>query len=126
MYRRQKKLIEEEISRAEWAVSRRGSIKVDTVDSYQGQENEILLLSLVRNNPRGLQGFLVDQSRINVALSRAKKRLVVIGSLRMWNNESAPSALGKVVKFISEKHAQAPGDYEIVTGTDVIEGKNDE
>lgn len=126
MYRRQKKLIEEEISRAEWAVSLRGSIKIDTVDSYQGQENEILVLSLVRNNPRGLQGFLVDQSRINVALSRAKKRLVVIGSLRMWNNESAPSALGKVVKFISEQHALDPENYEIVTGTDVIEGTDNE
>ncbi|TGF10773.1 AAA domain-containing protein, partial [Escherichia coli] len=47
MYRQQKEEIDNAISRAEWAASLRGLIKIDTVDSYQGQENKIIILSLV-------------------------------------------------------------------------------
>lgn len=126
MYRGQKRLIEEELSRAEWAAPLRDAVRIDTVDSYQGSENALLILSLVRNNDKGLQGFLVDQSRINVALSRAKDRLVIIGSKRMWSGVNAPSALGSVVRYVSEQHAISPDDYEIVDGTTVIEGQRNE
>jgi superfamily I DNA and/or RNA helicase len=57
---------------------------VGTVDSFQGSEADIVVLSLVRNNPRtGLSalGFLRDRRRINVALSRAKSQLIIVGSL---------------------------------------------
>ncbi|WP_410951736.1 AAA domain-containing protein [Pseudomonas sp. S1(2024)] len=126
MYRGQKRLIEEELSRAEWAAPLRGAVRIDTVDSYQGSENLILFLSLVRNNDKGFQGFLGDVSRINVALSRAKDRLVVIGSKRMWSGVHAPSALGSVVSYIAEHQVTAPDDYEIVDGTTVIEGQRHE
>ena len=122
MYRGQKQLIEEELSRAEWAAPLRDAVRIDTVDSFQGQQARVLILSLVRNNDKGLQGFLVDQSRINVALSRAQDRLVVIGSLRMWNGANAPTALGSVVKYVTEQQKLFPNDYEIVDGTTVIEG----
>jgi superfamily I DNA and/or RNA helicase len=55
-----------------------------TVDSFQGSEADLVILSLVRNNARaglGALGFLRDRRRINVALSRAKKQLVIVGSL---------------------------------------------
>lgn len=58
---------------------------VGTVDSFQGSEADLVILSLVRNNPLvGVKavGFLRDQRRMNVALSRAKAQLVVVGSLR--------------------------------------------
>ena len=126
MYRGQKRLIEEELSRAEWAAPLRDAVRIDTVDSYQGSENSLLILSLVRNNDKGLQGFLVDQSRINVALSRAKDRLVIIGSKKMWSGVNAPSALGSVVSYVTEQHAKSPDDYEIVDGTTVIEGQRHE
>lgn len=57
---------------------------VGTVDSFQGNEADIVVLSLVRNNARagrGALGFLQDRRRMNVALSRAKKQLVIVGSL---------------------------------------------
>lgn len=57
---------------------------VSTVDGFQGKEADLVLLSLVRNNPRtgtGALGFLRDDRRMNVALSRAKWKLVVVGSL---------------------------------------------
>lgn len=54
-------------------------ISVNTVDSFQGQERDIIYISLVRSNENGKIGFLSDIRRMNVAMTRAKKKLVVIG-----------------------------------------------
>jgi hypothetical protein len=54
------------------------------VDSYQGKENRIIVLSVVRNDTDQNIGFLSDPERINVAMSRAKDRLVIISSSAMW------------------------------------------
>lgn len=56
-------------------------ITVNTIDGFQGQERDAILLSLVRSNDAGIIGFLADERRLNVALTRAKKRLVVIGDV---------------------------------------------
>lgn len=55
------------------------TIKVSTIDSFQGQEMPVIIVSLVRSNPEGNIGFLKDYRRMNVALTRAKEQLVVIG-----------------------------------------------
>ncbi|KAF4724703.1 hypothetical protein FOZ63_016413, partial [Perkinsus olseni] len=52
---------------------------VSTVDSYQGQEQEVVVLSLVRSNDAGEVGFLKDYRRLNVAVTRAKRQLVIVG-----------------------------------------------
>jgi len=54
-------------------------IRISTIDSFQGQENEVIILSLVRSNDENEIGFLKDYRRMNVAITRAKKQLVVIG-----------------------------------------------
>jgi len=54
-------------------------ILTSTIDSFQGQEKEIILLSLVRSNVDAVIGFLKDYRRMNVALTRAKEQLFVIG-----------------------------------------------
>lgn len=54
-------------------------IEVDTIDGFQGQEKDVIYLSLVRSNDRGEIGFLADERRLNVALTRARMLLVVIG-----------------------------------------------
>ncbi|MDI9871509.1 AAA domain-containing protein [Flectobacillus roseus] len=54
-------------------------ISVNTIDSFQGQERDIVYISMVRNNAEGEIGFLSDIRRMNVAMTRAKKKLVVIG-----------------------------------------------
>lgn len=54
-------------------------ISVNTIDSFQGQERDIVYISLTRSNNEGVIGFLSDTRRMNVAMTRAKKKLVVIG-----------------------------------------------
>ena len=54
-------------------------ITINTIDSFQGQERDIVYISLVRSNDAGHIGFLKDYRRMNVAMTRAKKLLVVIG-----------------------------------------------
>lgn len=75
----------------------RRTVKVDTIDSYQGKENLIVLLSLVRNNADGIKdrgastinpGFMAKKNRINVALSRAMDRLVIVGAKAGWRDGS--------------------------------------
>lgn len=54
-------------------------ISVNTIDSFQGQERDIIYISLVRSNEKGEIGFLSDTRRMNVAMTRARKKLVIIG-----------------------------------------------
>ena len=60
---------------------------VSTIDSFQGQEKEIVILSLVRSNDESKIGFLSDYRRMNVALTRAKEQLFVIGDSSTIGND---------------------------------------
>ena len=55
------------------------AMRISTIDSFQGQEMETIILSLVRSNDEGIIGFLKDYRRMNVAITRAKEQLFVIG-----------------------------------------------
>jgi ATP-dependent RNA/DNA helicase IGHMBP2 len=55
------------------------NVDSNTVDSFQGQERDVIIISLVRSNEKGEIGFLSDYRRMNVAMTRAKKKLIVIG-----------------------------------------------
>jgi len=52
---------------------------IGTIDSYQGQESDVVVISLVRSNDKGTIGFLKDYRRMNVAMTRAKKKLIIVG-----------------------------------------------
>jgi ATP-dependent RNA/DNA helicase IGHMBP2 len=54
-------------------------LTVDSIDAFQGQERDVIVISLARSNPDGEIGFLADVRRMNVALTRAKRKLIVIG-----------------------------------------------
>ena len=54
-------------------------MRISTIDSFQGQEQDVIILSLVRSNDEGDIGFLKDYRRMNVAITRAKEQLFVIG-----------------------------------------------
>jgi ATP-dependent RNA/DNA helicase IGHMBP2 len=54
-------------------------LEIDSVDGFQGREKEAVVISLVRSNSEGEIGFLADVRRMNVALTRARRKLLVIG-----------------------------------------------
>jgi superfamily I DNA and/or RNA helicase len=54
-------------------------IEIDTVDGFQGREKEAIVISLVRSNSSQEIGFLADRRRMNVALTRARRKLIVVG-----------------------------------------------
>lgn len=72
------------------AIDNDRAIKVDTVDAFQGSEKELIIVSFVRSNDEGQVGFLDNEARLNVSLTRAKKRLVLIGD---WNTLISGSEL---------------------------------
>lgn len=89
-------------------------VKIGTVDSYQGRENVVVLVSLVRSNPAHSVGHVNLFQRINVALSRAKDRLVVLGDSATWLDQVNSAFLaGKAWKYV---HDRVDGiNYRIVS-----------
>lgn len=85
-YRGQKRRIETAWARHAWDPKFRSLVRIDTVDAYQGKENAIVILSLVRNNKQGSAGHVNEPNRCNVAASRAKEKLIVVGSASMWSD----------------------------------------
>ncbi|XP_062608634.1 NFX1-type zinc finger-containing protein 1-like [Saccostrea cucullata] len=72
-------------------------IRICIVDNYQGEENDIILLSLVRSNQLSKLGFLDKENRVCVALSRARKGLFVIGNFDMMSSKAKKTKLWKIV-----------------------------
>ena len=66
-------------SHASTRLSTDPEIEIDSVDGFQGREKELVLVSLVRSNLEGELGFLADTRRMNVAMTRARRKLIVIG-----------------------------------------------
>lgn len=69
------------------------NVQVDTIDSFQGQESDVVFISLVRSNDNGEVGFLSDVRRLNVAMTRARKCLRVIGDSSTISNHNFYSQL---------------------------------
>ncbi len=73
-------------------------IRISTIDSFQGQETDYIIVSLVRSNAEGVIGFLKDYRRMNVALTRAKRRLTVIGDSATLAHDAFYQALLQYVE----------------------------
>ncbi len=78
-YKQQIQLIAASVKQNATLIPYQDFISVNTVDSFQGQERDIIFISLTRSNSEGVIGFLSDTRRMNVAMTRARKKLVVIG-----------------------------------------------
>lgn len=126
MYAAQRNLIETRLRQSPASLFLDRHIKVGTVDSYQGKENPIVIVSLVRNNMDGREsaagrktirdGFLTVPNRINVAASRAMDRLIFVGAYRNWREESSMGRLA--ANFANQVNA---GVGAVIDAEDVME-----
>jgi serine/threonine protein kinase len=103
MYGEQKRHIRKKFNEQSWDDDFKSLVKIDTVDSYQGKENRIIILSITRSCADLSCGFLRLPNRINVALSRAMDRLVIVGASQMWKGKNANKPLGMVIKYIESQ-----------------------
>ncbi|KGE13163.1 AAA domain-containing protein [Sphingobacterium deserti] len=78
-YRKQAQLLKTLIEQDEYLKPFQGAIQINTIDGFQGQEKDIIYISLTRSNNEQRIGFLADVRRMNVAMTRAKKKLIVVG-----------------------------------------------
>ena len=110
MYTGQLLLLQDRMQR-----ERFGFVKVCAVDNFQGEENDIILLSLVRSNSEGRIGFLGESNRICVALSRARKGFYCIGNFGLLKNQSklweeicndlqTKEAIGNCLQLVCKRH----------------------
>ncbi|BBV29761.1 hypothetical protein STW0522CIT19_12500 [Citrobacter freundii] len=118
MYGEQVRLLVKKINSLSWArnLLEKRIIKIDTVDSYQGKENDIIILSLVRSNRKGEQGHVSSENRANVSLSRAREALFIVGNKNMWQQKNCDSAFGKVFAYISSVESD---EYTILNANDM-------
>lgn len=87
-----------------------GDIRMGTVDSYQGRQADVVVLSLVRSNTNGILGFLRNVRRLNVAMSRCMKKLIVISdSTTIRMNRADLQARDALMNYIHE--AKKLGTY---------------
>ena len=78
-YRAQVQYLRKMIKKLDFFKPYRKIITVNTVDGFQGQERDVILVSLVRSNDEGQIGFLRDLRRMNVAITRARMKLIIVG-----------------------------------------------
>jgi superfamily I DNA and/or RNA helicase len=78
-YQAQVDLLKEKIQESDALSIWKHWLQISSIDGFQGQEKDVIYLSLVRSNDKGKIGFLSDTRRFNVAITRARKKLVIIG-----------------------------------------------
>jgi AAA domain/Protein kinase domain len=76
------------------------SIVCNTVDAFQGKQADVCIYSVVRSNPRKQFGFLREKPRLNVALSRAKSALIIVGDHLFCQTAKAPNPFRKVIDWV--------------------------
>ncbi|QUS54600.1 AAA domain-containing protein [Pseudovibrio brasiliensis] len=120
-YRKQVAAIQERLDTDAWAAGIRSLLRVDTIDSYQGSENRIVILSLVRNNRQNKIGFIKEAPRVNVAISRARERLLFVGAANMWQGTHTDTPLGRIRSYLIKAIEQNHEHYQFLQASQLIE-----
>ena len=101
-YRAQVQYLKRLIKKYEFFKPYRHLISVNTVDGFQGQERDVILISLVRSNDEGQIGFLKDLRRMNVAMTRARMKLIILGDKDTMTQHPFYQKLWEYVEGINE------------------------
>ncbi len=102
-YRAQVQLLRRLLMKREFFKPFRRQISVNTVDGFQGQERDIIVISLVRANDDGQIGFLRDLRRMNVAITRARMKLIIIGDRQTLVRHPFYRQLWQYVEALGER-----------------------
>lgn len=110
-YSHQKSLIKEYVNRTDFKNIK--DIEVNTVDSYQGRDKDIVIFSTVRSNRRNDIGFQKSDKRINVALSRARRLVIIVGDMEHFKaNQEPTNKLPEIIQYISQMSGCNLIDYK--------------
>ena len=102
-YRAQVQYLKKLIKKYEFFKPYRRLISVNTVDGFQGQERDVILISLVRSNDEGQIGFLKDLRRMNVAMTRARMKLIILGNKDTMTQHPFYKKLWEYVETINHR-----------------------
>lgn len=101
-YRAQVQLLRKMLRKSDFFRPYRHLLTVNTVDGFQGQERDIILISLVRSNDGGDIGFLRDLRRMNVAITRARMKLIILGSAQTMTSHPFYKKLFEYIEGLKE------------------------
>lgn len=105
-YRAQVQYLRSLVRKREFFKPYRRLITVNTVDGFQGQERDIILISMVRANENGEIGFLHDLRRMNVAITRARMKLIILGDVQTLARHPFYKKLWEYVRALNERSAE--------------------
>ena len=105
-YRAQVQYLRQLIKKQEFFKPYRKLITVNTVDGFQGQERDVIVISLVRSNDEGQIGFLRDLRRMNVAITRARMKLIILGDQETLTRHPFYRKLWEYVEGLKEECPQ--------------------
>ena len=111
-YRAQVQLLRKMIRQKEFFRPYRRLISVNTVDGFQGQERDIILISLVRSNDGGEIGFLRDLRRMNVAITRARMKLIILGNAATMTSHPFYRKLYEFIQKMTDSTEDYPSKKE--------------
>ena len=105
-YRAQVRLIRRLLKWQKFFRTLRRQISVNSVDGFQGQERDVIIISMVRDNDQGAIGFLSDLRRMNVAITRARMKLIILGNAETLSRH----------RFYAQliEHFQQHGDFIVI------------
>ncbi|WAR00145.1 SMBP2-like protein [Mya arenaria] len=86
-------------------------VEVKSVDGFQGREKEAVVISLVRSNPKGEVGFLSEKRRINVAVTRARRHLAVVGDSMTVSSDPFLKTLVEYMTTVGETHSATQPEH---------------
>ena len=121
-YRAQVQYLRRLLMKREYFKPFRRLISINTVDGFQGQERDVIVISMVRSNNEGQIGFLRDLRRMNVAITRARMKLIILGDKRTMTRHAFYRQLWRYIKGLSGQEEEGDTYYADEGAQDTFEG----